>query len=184
MSLIHNLSKSQQKVVNQLSKFRPVSYDRITGLVDDIKNTWLSDNPDYQPFDWHYDTKQINSERVPGELLPLQFSHEVVNQIVDNQHIRVSLGVREAGTRVGIHVHESGGTTFVVSGDGRITDFVQGYNDTYNPKGHYYYMPSDLPMSAANLTEEPVVLMDIFVTPVNGAPITIIEPGYPGYLPV
>jgi len=189
MSLIQNLSKDQQLVINQLSKFRQVSYDRVTGLVESIKADWLEANPDYHPLDWHYDTNEVNSQRLPGQLLPLQFSHTVIDQIYDNRHIRVSVGVREADTRVGIHVHESGGTTFVIDGDGVISDFVEGYADTFKPQGHnsqghYYYMPPGLPMSAANLSNQPVVLMDIFVTPIGSPPITIIEPGYPGYAPI
>ena len=184
MPRIRDLSQDQRLVVHQLSKLRQVSYDRITGLIDSVKTDWLDANPDYHPLDWRHDTTEVNSKLLAGELLPEQFIHTVVDQIIDNQHIRVSVGVREDGTRAGIHVHESGGATFVIAGDGMITDFVEGYADTFNPEGHYYYMPPGLPMSAANLSNQPVVLMDIFVTPIGSPPITIIEPGYPGYAPI
>jgi quercetin dioxygenase-like cupin family protein len=104
----------------------------------------------------------------------------VVDRTVEGQHISVMLGTREAGTRVGIHVHESGGTTFVVGGKGRITDFVEGFPNSLNPVGSYYYMPANIPMSAANLSSKDVRLMDVFVTPAGAPPITIIEPGWVG----
>ena len=115
--------------------------------------------------------------------MPLQNTVEVVDEIIGDQHISVMIGTRKAGTRVGIHVHESGGTTFVIRGKGRITDFVQGFPSGINPVGSYYYMPSNIPMSAANLSNRDVRLMDVFITPVGQPAITIIEPGYPGYNP-
>ena len=42
-------------------------------------------------------------------------------------------------------------------------------------------MPSNVPMSAANLTEHDVMLLDLFVVKAGTPAITIIEPGYPGY---
>lgn len=108
---------------------------------------------------------------------------EVFNEDVGDQHISVMIGTRKAGTRVGIHVHESGGTTFVLSGKGRITDFVEGSPNSLNPVGSYYYMPANIPMSAANLSKKDVRLMDVFITPIGVPEITIIEPGAPGYIP-
>jgi len=68
-------------------------------------------------------------------------------------------------------------------GKGVITDFVEGITNTLNPTGHYYYMPANTMMSAANFSGENVKLMDIFITPPGQPPITVLEPGYPGYLP-
>ncbi len=103
----------------------------------------------------------------------------ITDEITGDQQVRVFLGTRKAGTRAGIHVHESGGLTFVVGGKGRVTDFVEGFPNAEYPVCSYYSMPSNIPMSAANLTDKNVRLMDVFVTPVGQPFITFIEPGYP-----
>lgn len=182
LALTRDLNDQQRKIISRLRRQKQVSYDQITGLFQDIQSDWHKANPNANGIDWNNGTTTINNQDVPGKLLPLQFSTTVVDAITGEHQVHVSLGVREAGTRVGIHVHESGGMTFVLDGGGAITDFVEGFEDTFNPEGHYYYMPSDIPMSAANLSKDPVLLMDIFVTPIGGPPITILEPGYPGFV--
>jgi uncharacterized RmlC-like cupin family protein len=183
MGKISGLSSVNQRTVERLSREKKVSVDRITGLVNSIRTEFYDEHPDATGMDWSYGTTTINGSTPPGRLLPLQDTVEVVDKIVGGQHVSVMLGTRKAGTRVGIHVHESGGTTFVVGGKGRITDFVEGFPNSFNPVGSYYYMPSNIPMSAANLSKRDVRLMDVFITPVGEAAITIIEPGYPGYNP-
>ncbi len=118
-----------------------------------------------------------------GKLLPLQDQTRVIDEIVGDNRLIVNLGTRKAGTRVGIHVHESGGLTFVVSGDGAITDYLEGMENSFNQVGDYYFMPYNTTMSAANLESEDVVLLDIFYFPINKTPITILEEGYPSYDP-
>ncbi len=179
MPEISDLTKRQQRTVNRLANGKKASVDRITGLVNSIKRDFYEAHPDATGMEWSYGTTTINGETPPGRLLPLQNTDKVVDKIVGDQHISVTLGTRRANTRVGIHVHESGGTTFVVGGKGRITDFVEGFPNSINPVGSYYYMPSNIPMAAANLTNKRVRLMDVFVTPVGEPEITIIEPGWP-----
>ena len=120
---------------------------------------------------------------MPGSLLPLQDDRPIINEIIDGQKLVVNLGVRKAGTRVGIHVHEAGGATFVVGGEGAITDFVEGFENSFNPVGNYYYMPYNTTMSAANLSDQDVTLIDIFYVPLDKTEITILEPGYSMYSP-
>ena len=48
-------------------------------------------------------------------------------------------------------------------------------------KGDYYFMPQNVPMSASNLSGSDMTLLDLFITDSSTAPITILEPGYPGY---
>jgi hypothetical protein len=179
MPLISDLTPRQQRTVSRLAKGKDVAVDRITGLVDSIKRDFYEENPDATGIDWKFGTTTINGEVPPGRLLPLQNESVVVDEIVGETKVNVFIGTRKAGTRVGIHVHESGGTTFVIGGKGRITDFVEGFSNAEYPVGSYYYMPSDIPMSAANLTDKDVRLMDVFVTPVGQPFITFIEPGYP-----
>ena len=95
-----------------------------------------------------------------------------------NRHL-VERGVRKAGTRVGIHVHQYGGTTCVI--EGTITDFGEGdKKPSVFPAGTCYYMPPNKPMAAANLGETDAILIDTFVFPSSAEPIFILEPGYPG----
>ena len=96
----------------------------------------------------------------------------------DGDRLLVSRGIRKAGTRVGIHVHQWGGHTCVISGT--ITDFAVNQEPMVFPAGTCHYMPPNLPMSAANLGYEDAVLIDTFIVPVGGDRITIVEPGYPG----
>ena len=42
-------------------------------------------------------------------------------------------------------------------------------------------MPANTMMSASNFSGSDIKLMDIFITPSSQPPITILEPGYPGY---
>ena len=183
MDQITDLSKQNQKTVERLARGKAVGIDRITGLVDTIKADFYAENPDVKPLEWSYGTTTINGSTPPGKLLQLQNSKTVVDEIVGDLHYLVTIGTREAGTRVGIHVHESGGTTFLVGGKGKITDYVQGLPNAKHSLGGYYYMPANIPMSADNETAKNTRLMDVFIYPVGGQPITIIEPGYPGYNP-
>lgn len=121
----------------------------------------------------------INGQPVPGRMLPLQDVTTMLDTIdADGNRLVITRGIRKAGTRVAIHVHEHGGHTCVLSG--AITDFVEGHAPSLWPAGTCYYMPPNVPMSAANLGTEDAVLVDTFVLPPGAPTITIIEPGWPG----
>lgn len=93
----------------------------------------------------------------------------------NGKQIIVTKGTRKAGTRVGIHIHEYGGHTCVLTGE--ITDFIEGHEPMKFPAGSCYYMPPNVPMSAANLGTEDAVLIDTFVVPPGASTITILETG-------
>lgn len=126
-----------------------------------------------------YPVTEINGAVPDGELKPLQNVESLVPPgLIDSfgREVIIHRGIREAGTRVGIHIHEYGGYTLVLSGT--ITDFVEGKpNSTYNA-GQWYYMPANTPMAAANLGTEDAELIDIFLVPPGQPEITIIEPGW------
>lgn len=117
----------------------------------------------------------INGERPPGVVAGL-VDVSVMLETVDahGNELIVHRGIRKAGTRVGIHIHEHGGHTCVLSG--QITDFVEGRAPKTYPAGTCYYMPPNLPMSAANLGTEDAVLIDTFIIPKGTPAITILEP--------
>lgn len=122
-------------------------------------------------------TRYINGKKPPGRVAGLINHQELINEIrPDGMQLLVFKGTRLPGTRVAIHVHEYSGFTCILSGV--ITDFVEGKRDaTYGP-GDCYFMPANTPMSAANLSEEAVVLVDSFVVPPGKPVITKIEPGF------
>lgn len=126
-----------------------------------------------------YPVTEINGAVPDGELKPLQNVQSLVPAgLIDSfgREVILHRGIREAGTRVGIHIHEYGGYTLVLSGT--ITDFVEGQaNSTYHA-GQWYYMPPNTPMAAANLGTEDAELIDIFLVPPGQPEITIIEPGW------
>lgn len=120
---------------------------------------------------------EINGEKIPGELLPTQ-EPKVLLDIVNSfgQRVFIVKAIRKAGTRVGIHVHRYGGYTLILSGE--MTDFVQGMPIKKYPANSGYYMPPCTPMSAANLGEEDVELIDIFIGEPCKPFIEILEPDW------
>ncbi|MDA7426627.1 cupin domain-containing protein [Thalassococcus lentus] len=120
---------------------------------------------------------KINGQTPPGRLAHLVDVETMIDTIMpDGNRLVVMKGIRKAGTRVGIHVHKYGGHTCVLSG--AITDFVEGIDPGLFPAGTCYYMPSDTPMTAANLGTEDAMLIDTFILPPGEETITILEPGY------
>lgn len=182
---ISDLSANHQRTVHRLWNEKPVSVDAITGLFQTIENKFYRQHPELigHASDWSKPTNQINYAPLPGKLKPYPDPRELLNESTQAVDIHVERGTRLKGTRAGIHVHESGGITFVMRGKGGITDFVDGLTNSFNPGGHYYYMPANTIMSAANFSSGNLKLMDLFITPSGQPMITVLEPGYPGYTP-
>lgn len=120
----------------------------------------------------------INGSRPPGELQPLVDVSVMLDTIqADGNRLIVWEGTRKAGTRAAIHYHDYGGHTCVLSGT--MTDFIEGHDPMTYPAGTCYYMPPDVPMTAANLGAEDVRLTDTFILPAGAIPTNILEPGWP-----
>ena len=144
---------------------------------------WLSSlpsGPKVEPTHF-YPVTTINGQPLPGEMKPLQNVQSLVPMdYIDSfgREVIIHRGIRKAGTRVGIHIHEYGGYTLVLSGT--ITDYVEGMDPMVHGPGDWYYMPPNTPMSAANNDEfVDAELIDIFIVPPGQPEITIIEPGWP-----
>lgn len=116
----------------------------------------------------------INGQVPPGTVADLVDTSTMLDTI-DANGLRLVIfkGTRKAGTRVGIHIHDYGGHTCVLSGE--ITDFVEGQEPKKYPAGKCYYMPPKTPMSAANLGSVDAVLIDTFNLPPGAPTINIIE---------
>ena len=183
MASIINLKQEFQDLIADMLAGKAVNPQHILELYKFSESQFYEKNPGFITSNWNWDTNTLNGNEVQGSLLPLQDNRSIINEIIDGQRLVANLGVRKAGTRVGVHVHEAGGATFVVGGEGAITDFVEGFEDTFNPVGNYYFMPYNTPMSATNLSDEDVVLLDIFYVPLDKTAITILEPGYSSYSP-
>ncbi|MDB4677032.1 hypothetical protein OAE59_00140 [Synechococcus sp. AH-551-B05] len=183
MASIINLKQEFQDLIADMLAGKAVNPQQILELYKFSESQFFEKNPGFITSNWNWDTNTLNGNEVQGSLLPLQDNRSIINEIIDGQRLVANLGVRKAGTRVGVHVHEAGGATFVVGGEGAITDFVEGFEDTFNPVGNYYFMPYNTPMSATNLSDEDVVLLDIFYVPLDKTAITILEPGYSSYFP-
>lgn len=126
----------------------------------------------------HAEVTTINGVVPRGTYRPLEEVVVVLDVMTsDGQRLVITRGIRRAGTRAPIHVHEHGGHTCVLSGT--IIDFVEGRPDTAWPAGTCYYMPANTPMTAANLGTEDVVLMDTFKVPLDAPTITVVEAGLP-----
>ena len=189
MSKIGNLPNKYQKLVRNLSRGKAVKPQKIINMYRHISEDFYENSTiDRSGFRWKKPTRKINGKSPEGNLNVME---DVSAGMVDWKgrdritgekfHIVANLGYRKAGTRVGIHVHEDSGITFVLKGKGAITDYVESLPNSFNKKGDYYFMPSNVPMSAANLTKRDVLLLDLFVVEPGTPLITIIEPGYPGY---
>ena len=121
---------------------------------------------------------KINGQTVPGELATLVDSVVLLDICnAAGQRVKIVKSIRKAGTRVGIHVHKYGGYTLILSGE--MTDFVQGKPiKKYGPNSGYY-MPPCTPMSAANLGDVDVELIDIFIGEPCEPFIEVMEPAWP-----
>ena len=183
MSRISDLSQEFQNTIDNILLGNPIDPLVLLELYNYAQNQFFETNPGFITSNWNWNTNTVNGKAVDGNLLPLVNSSTIVDQVINGKRLVANLGTRKAGTRVGVHVHESGGATFVIAGKGAITDSVEGYANTYNPVGNYYFMPYNTPMSAANLSEDDVVLLDVFFFPVDQTAITILEPDYPSYDP-
>ena len=183
MTRINQLSQEFQNTIDNILLGSTIDPLVLLELYNYVQNQFFETNPGFITSNWNWNTSTVNGKEVDGNLLPLIGPSTIVDQVIDGKRLVANLGTRKECTRVGVHVHESGGATFVIAGKGAITDSVEGYAGSSNPVGNYYFMPYNTPMSAANLTEDDVVLLDLFFFPVDQTAITILEPDYPSYDP-
>jgi len=176
--LATEFSRKDLRTLRRLSKGTPVRADLITGLFDRTTANYYREHPDAVPLDWADPTTTINGQSLPGTLKGFTKNVTVVDEVIDGRRVNVNLGTRKAGTRVWIHAHEGGGSAaFLIRGKGKLNTWTQGLPDDVVSKGDYYYSPTNIPVSAANLTDHGVRILDILVTPVDVPQYTVIEPG-------
>ena len=137
--------------------------------------------------EWSKPTRRLCGKKPKGRLGGME---TVSNGMVDatvvdrmtgqKKRIIANLGDRKAGTRVGIHVCENSGLTYVLKGKGAITDYVEGQEKIIHRKDAYYFMSSNVPMSASSLLRNDMLLLDLLVDSEGTLPLAIVEPKYLG----
>lgn len=184
MGDLQDLHRYDRVTVQRLVDGKPVSVDRVTGLFHSVREQYFLEHPRSTGVAWGFGTTTVNGRIPPGNPnLPLQDVVTVMDEVVGYQQILVQKGTREAGARASIHIHQYGAVTFVIGGRGADTDISEGHRRSTHAKGDYYYMPANTPMTAANLTNDDVRVMNVFVLPVGIPGTTFIEPGAPGFDP-
>lgn len=122
------------------------------------------------------DLTMINGQVPPGK--PSRVPSSVTLVSAKNslgQDVFVFRDTRPAGTRSAIHIHPSGGTTCMLSGE--MTLFMEGAAPQRAETGQCYYMPPNVPMSGANTGSTDAVLLDYFTVP-TGQPVwAVVEKG-------
>jgi hypothetical protein len=189
--LAQRIERVEDSIQNKYG-FRPEISDDITGLrrnsfsslYDPI--TFSRDGfwpmrrlPDpASPPEWSYPLSVINGSEPPARAQRYTDGSDVLLNAKNRGKVYlIEVGNRGAGTRSGVHLHDYGGITWILKG-GDITLYAQGISPATFKEHERYFMPSGTPMSANNLSKSDSVLMDLFVYPKGGSPISILEPGY------
>lgn len=129
------------------------------------------------------DLAPVTAYVTPNALAPPEVRTTWSNYMTSDggMNITTTTGIREAHTRMALHMHEFGGQTCVLAG-APATVFVGGGppEGTVYPAGTCYYMPPNVYMTSANLHDEDSLLMDILFQDPTGSPgtITICEKGW------
>ena len=152
-------------------------YDPITFERDDFWPARRLPAP-VDPPEWTYPLSTINGADPPARAQRYAGGSDLLLNVKSGGKVyRIEKGNRAAGTRSGVHIHDSGGITWILEG-ADITLYAQGISPTTFQGRQRYYMPANTPMSANNMSARDSELMDLFVYPVGGSPITVLEPGY------
>jgi len=123
-------------------------------------------------------TTTVNGATPPATAAPLSDLTVMLDTVqADGRRLLIQQGIRKPGTRAPIHSHDFGGHTCVLSGT--ITDFVEGEEPMTISAGSCYYMPPHVAMTAANLGNDDVRLIDTFILPPDAPAIIVLEPGWP-----
>lgn len=138
MSKISDLSQVIQNTIDKILLGNPIDPLFLPELYNYAQDQFFETDPGFITSNWNWNTSTVNGKDVDGNLLPLVNPSTIVDRVIDGKRLVANLGNRKAGTRVGVHVRESGGATFVIAGKSAITNSVEGYADTYNPVENYY----------------------------------------------
>ncbi len=117
----------------------------------------------------------VNGLAPVGTPSVLNNSVTVLDEVVDGVRHLVYRDTRAAGTRSPIHVHPSGGTTCVISGE--MTLFVEGLEPRIARAGDCYWMPADTPMYGYSSGSGAATFFDAFNLTAGQDEWIVVEPG-------
>ena len=120
----------------------------------------------------------INGTKPPSEVSRYTDGTEyLLNVKYKGMRYVIETGNRASDTRSGVHMHDSGGVTWILDG-GDMSIFVQGLTPTVFEEEERFYMPASVPMSAVNVSGEDSVQMNIFVVPLGEDLATDLDPSF------
>ena len=171
--------------------FRPNVFDDITGLskksFSDINDPEIFEQHNFWPegktditesLQWPKKLLTINGAEPDGEVSRYTNGIQyLLNVEYEGNQYKIETGNRASNTRSGVHMHESGGVTWILDG-GDMTIYVEDIDATTFEEETRFYMPSNVPMSAANLSEQDSVQMNIFLAPIGQELATVLDPDF------
>ena len=172
--------------------FRPNVIDDITGLrrnsFSDVYDPLTFEREQFwpkrktadpiQPSQWPEVMTTVNGSEPPAEVSRYTDGIKyLLNAEFKGKRYVVETGNRASGTRSGVHMHESGGVTWILDG-GDMSIYVQGLTTEVFKEEERFYMPSSVPMSAVNVSGKDSVQMNIFVAPIGESLATVLEPSF------
>ena len=134
--------------------------------------------PDGESSQWPTKLLTINGAEPDGEVS--RYTNGIkylLNVEYEGNQYKIETGNRASHTRSGVHMHESGGVTWILDG-GDMTIYVEDLDPTTFEEETRFYMPSNVPMSAANLSEQDSVQMNIFLAPIGQKLATVLDPNF------
>ena len=189
------LLKKIDKVVDWVENkygFRPNLSDDITGLLrnsfSDVNDPMIFEEAEcwpkrdtadvFEPSQWPDIMTTINGSEPPGEVARYTDGIEyLLNVKHKGMRYVIETGNRASDTRSGVHMHDSGGVTWILDG-GDMSIFVQGLTPTVFEEEERFYMPASVPMSAVNVSGIDSVQMNIFVVPFGEDLATTLDPNF------
>ena len=189
------LLKKIDKVVDWVENkygFRPNLSDDITGLLrnsfSDVNDPMIFEEAEFwpkrdtadvfEPSQWPDIMTTINGTEPPSEVSRYTDGTEyLLNVKYKGMRYVIETGNRASDTRSGVHMHDSGGVTWILDG-GDMSIFVQGLTPTVFEEEERFYMPASVPMSAVNVSGEDSVQMNIFVVPLGEDLATDLDPSF------
>ena len=189
--LVKKIDKVEDWVENKYG-FRPDLSDDITGLIQnsfsDVNDPMTFEEAEFwpkrdtadvfEPSQWPDIMTTINGTKPPGEVTRYTGGVKyLLNVKYKGMRYVIETGNRASDTRSGVHMHDSGGVTWILDG-GDMTIFVQGFTPTVFQEEDRFYMPASVPMSAVNVSGIDSVQMNIFVVPLGEDLATDLDPSF------
>ena len=91
MGSINQLPDQFQDLISNLVDNKEIDAASFVELYEFTKDEFFRNNPEFITSNWNWGTTQINDKAVEGELLPLQDSQTVIDEIINGNRLIVTL---------------------------------------------------------------------------------------------